>query len=117
VVDPPYEELGEFDRLARAIVANHRSWPGGRWLIWYPIKDRTPVWRLEEALLGANLPNLLSVELLIRPADGIDLAGSGLILVEPPYGLDARLAALLPDLTGALAPERGSHALRWLART
>ena len=114
VVDPPYEAVDEFARLAEAVVAGHRRWPGGRWLIWHPVKERAPVWRLEEALIADGVGKMLSAELLVRPVDGRSLAGSGLILVNPPYGLEPWLAETLPWLVAALAPEHGSHALRWL---
>jgi 23S rRNA (adenine2030-N6)-methyltransferase len=114
VVDPPYEATDEFDRLAAAVVAGHRRWPGGRWLIWHPLKERTPVWRLEEALIAGGVGQILSAELLVRPVDGVSLAGSGLILVNPPYGLEPWLAEALPQIQAVLAPQHGSHALRWL---
>jgi 23S rRNA (adenine2030-N6)-methyltransferase len=114
VVDPPYEVTDEYERLASAIIAGHRRWPGGRWLVWYPVKDRTPVWRLEEALLAAGIPGMLAAELTVRPPDGVGLAGSGVLLINPPYGLDVWLAEALPQLQAALAPDRGGHVCRWL---
>jgi 23S rRNA (adenine2030-N6)-methyltransferase len=117
VVDPPYEATDEYERLAAAVIAGHRRWPGGRWLIWHPIKDRTPVWRLQDALLAGGVGKLLTAELLIASVDGVSLAGSGLILVNPPFGLDTWLAKVLAELQAALAPEHGSHALAWLGET
>jgi 23S rRNA (adenine2030-N6)-methyltransferase len=123
VVDPPYEAWDEFARLAKAVVAGARRWPGGRWLIWYPIKDRAPIWRFEEEVLAAGLTNLLSVELTLRPVDGVGLAGSGILLVNPPFGLEAWLDRALPQLRAALAPGsigedgHGSHAWRRLDRS
>jgi 23S rRNA (adenine2030-N6)-methyltransferase len=117
IVDPPYEETDEYERLAAAIVAGHRRWPGGRWVIWHPVKDRAPVWRLQDALIAGGIGDLLSAELLIRPADGVGLAGSGVLLVNPPYRIDQWLEAALPQLQAALAPEQGSHAVRWLRKS
>ena len=39
LVDPPYEQPDEFDRLAEALANAHRKWPTGIYLVWYPIKD------------------------------------------------------------------------------
>ncbi len=114
VVDPPYEVTDEYERVARAVIAGHRRWPGGRWMIWHPVKERAPVWRLEEALAAGGVGKMLSAELLVRPVDGVSLAGSGLILVNPPFGLDTWLGEALPQLQAALAAQHGSHALRWL---
>jgi 23S rRNA (adenine2030-N6)-methyltransferase len=114
VIDPPYEATDEYDRLAKAVIAGHRRWPGGRWLIWHPVKDRAPVWRLMDALLAGGIDGMLTAELLVRPADGLSLAGSGLILVNPPFGLEGWLSEALPQLAAVLAPQHGSHAIRWV---
>jgi 23S rRNA (adenine2030-N6)-methyltransferase len=117
IVDPPYEAKDEYDRLAAALIAGARRWPAGRWLVWHPVKDRTPLWRLEDALLSAGIGRILTAELLTRPVDGVSLAGSGLILINPPFGFDIWLEAALEQLCAFLAPEHGSHALRWLGKS
>jgi 23S rRNA (adenine2030-N6)-methyltransferase len=114
IVDPPYEAENEFQRLAAAIVAGCRRWPAGRWLIWHPVKDRAPVWRLHDALLAGDVAGFLTVELLVAPVDGMRLAGSGLILINPPFGLEGWLRQALAEMQAILAPQHGSHALRWL---
>jgi 23S rRNA (adenine2030-N6)-methyltransferase len=114
IVDPPYEASDEFDRLAQSVLAGCKRWPAGRWLIWYPIKDRAPVWRFEGTLLGGGLADLISAELLIAPENGLNLAGSGVLLINPPYRIEDRLSRLLQAIQTRLAPEHGSHALRRL---
>jgi 23S rRNA (adenine2030-N6)-methyltransferase len=114
LVDPAYEAADEYKRLAEAVVAGHRRWPSGRWLVWHPIKDRAPVWQLEEALIAGGVGKVLSAELLIQPVDGLSLAGSGLILINPIFGLEEWLAESLPELARILSPQHGSHALKWL---
>jgi 23S rRNA (adenine2030-N6)-methyltransferase len=117
LVDPPYEVTDEFERLAKAVAAATKRWPSGRWMIWHPVKERAPVWRLEEALLANAAGSIMSVELMVRPVDGVSLAGSGLILINPPFGLESWLAEALPQIQSALAPEHGSHAVRWLRQS
>jgi len=114
IIDPPYEAPDEFDRLAQAVLAGCKRWPAGRWLVWYPIKDRAPVWRFEGALLERGPADLLSAELLTGPEDGLNLVGSGVLLINPPYRIEDRLAPLLQAIQAGLAPEHGSHALRRL---
>ncbi len=116
IVDPPYEARDEYDRLSAALIAGARRWPGGRWLVWHPVKDRAPAWRFEEALLAAGIGNILHAELLVRPADGVSLAGSGVYLINPPFALDRWLDGALPIIQAALAPQHGSYACRWLGR-
>src|SRR5262249_27861743 len=40
LVDPSYEDNGDFVRLTHALAGAHRKWPGGTYLLWYPIKGR-----------------------------------------------------------------------------
>ena len=40
LIDPPFEEVSEFARLAHGLEAAHRKWAGGSYLLWYPIKPR-----------------------------------------------------------------------------
>jgi 23S rRNA (adenine2030-N6)-methyltransferase len=117
LVDPPYEATDEFERLGKAVTSAAKRWPGGRWMIWHPVKERAPVWRLEDTLLAEGAASVLSAELMIRPVDGVSLAGSGVIMINPPFGLDGWLAEALPQIQAALAPEHGSHALRWLRQS
>jgi 23S rRNA (adenine2030-N6)-methyltransferase len=114
LVDPAFEAVDEYQRLAAAVSGAYRRWPGGRWLIWHPVKDRAPVWQLEESLLANGVETMLSVELVVRPVDGVSLAGSGLILINPVFGLEDYLARTLPEIARILSPEHGSHALKWI---
>jgi 23S rRNA (adenine2030-N6)-methyltransferase len=68
-------------------------------------------------MLAGGIENILAVELLIRPVDGVSLAGSGLLLINPPYGLETWLDESLPQIQTILAPQHGSHAIRWLGTT
>jgi 23S rRNA (adenine2030-N6)-methyltransferase len=117
VVDPPFEAPNEFERLGKAVITAAKRWPGGRWMIWHPVKERGPVWQLEEALLAGGMSNLLAAELIVQPVDGVSLAGSGVILINPPFGLDGWLREALAQIQPALAPGHGSHAVRWLRQS
>ena len=65
-------------------------------------------------LKQTDLPNLLRCEISIGPprAD-MGLTGSGLILVNPPFQLDAELKILLPALGRAFGPQSASR-IDWL---
>src|SRR5690606_33224153 len=39
LVDPPFEEKGEFSRMVQSLEKAHKRWPGGIFAYWYPIKD------------------------------------------------------------------------------
>jgi 23S rRNA (adenine2030-N6)-methyltransferase len=92
LIDPPYESLDELKLMLVAFAEAYRRWPTGIFLMWYPIRSaiqRTLVHARFEAL---KIPKMLFADLAIHPDDaGLGLAGSGLIIVNPPYGADEHL--------------------------
>ncbi len=116
LIDPPYEETVEFVRLGDAFAQAHRKWPSGVYMLWYPIKAREAPDALARRLRGLGVPKILRCEFSIAPppADAA-LAGSGLIVVNPPFSLEADLRVLLAALTRLLAVD-GAYRLDWLAR-
>lgn len=116
LVDPPFEAPGEFDRLVDGLVAAHRRFAHGVYVLWYPVKDGAPVGAFHARLAGCGVPRILCAELEVRrPVPGGGLAGSGLVIVNPPFTLADELAVLLPVLHRTLAREEGTaHRLFWL---
>ncbi|TIN32711.1 23S rRNA (adenine(2030)-N(6))-methyltransferase RlmJ [Mesorhizobium sp.] len=117
LVDPPFEEEGEFQRLVENLRRAHRRWPGGIYALWYPIKDRKAVAAFRAALKETGIPKLLDIGFEIRPASSEpSLDGSGLVVVNPPFTLEAELRLMLPALHGVLAVEQPSRwTIEWLA--
>lgn len=117
LIDPPFEEEGEFSRLVGGLQKAHRRWPGGIYALWYPIKDRKAVNAFRAALKEAGIPKILDIVFEIRPASSEpSLDGSGLVVVNPPYTLEGELKLLLPALHKVLAVGQPSRwALDWLS--
>lgn len=114
LVDPPFEQAEDWDRLLSGLAEAYRRWPGGTYALWYPIKDRAAVSRFREGLAASGIPKILDAGLEPGTAEG--LAGSGMAIVNPPYVLESELQILLPALRDVLA--RGKSAtcgLKWLA--
>jgi 23S rRNA (adenine2030-N6)-methyltransferase len=113
VIDPPYEDSAEFARLCDTLAQAHRKWASGLYALWYPIKAREAPDALARRLRRLSVPKILRCELSIAPprADGA-LAGSGLIIVNPPFPLEPELRVILPVLTRLLAP-MGAYRLDW----
>jgi 23S rRNA (adenine2030-N6)-methyltransferase len=115
LVDPPFEQADELDRLVHALAAAHRKWPGGVYLLWYPIKDAGETAAFARRLAGLAIARILRVEFSL-PARGDDrLRGAGLIVVNPPWTLHDELGVLLPALAQALGGAPGGAVLEWLA--
>jgi 23S rRNA (adenine2030-N6)-methyltransferase len=118
LVDPAFEEPGEFARLADGLAEAHRRWATGLYLLWYPIKDRDEVHRFEQRMAGLQIAKVLRAELSIGvPPKPEGLRASGLMLINPPWRLEDELKILLPALRMALAVSRDAHyRLDWIAR-
>ncbi len=116
LIDPPFEVKDEAERIARGLKHAHRRWATGIYAIWYPIKDRPPVKRLQALIEATGVRRQLVAELMIRPARSPEtLNGCGLILVNPPWKLDETLRSLLPALIKSLgAVSHGSAEVGWL---
>lgn len=117
LVDPPYEaQLAEFELALRALREGLQRWPQACFALWYPIKQRRV---LHPFLRSAgNLPakSALVAELLVRGDDSpLRMNGSGMLLLNVPYRLDAALAPALAALAAALGePGAPAPRLEWL---
>jgi 23S rRNA (adenine2030-N6)-methyltransferase len=69
-----------------------------------------------DALKASGIARILVAEFLLRPtADPDRLNGCGLVLVNPPWRLEAALSALLPQLSKLMPTEPGASAtVEWL---
>jgi 23S rRNA (adenine2030-N6)-methyltransferase len=116
LVDPPFEQPGEFNRMVQGFAAAHRKWPTGCYLLWYPIKDATEVEAFIRRLGRLAIPKLLRIELILATVGSdLGLAGAGLIVVNPPWTLQDEAKTLLPALASVLS--RGAKTtlrLDWL---
>ncbi len=104
LVDPPFEEKGEFDRLVDGLARAHARWPGGIYALWYPLKDPTETKRFHARLRDTGIAKILRIELALRaPSTPPRLNGTGMIVVNPPFVLADEMAVLLPELTRRLS--------------
>src|SRR5262245_8604112 len=116
LVDPPFEDAGDFQKLARGLESAHRKWASGSYLLWYPIKGRAEADALARRLARSGIAKILRAELTIAATQEAGrLAGCGLIVVNPPWTLPGELATLLPELAMVLAGKAGGHRLDWIA--
>ncbi|MCV3210297.1 23S rRNA (adenine(2030)-N(6))-methyltransferase RlmJ [Mesorhizobium sp. YC-39] len=117
LIDPPFEEQGEFGRLVDGLQKAHKRWPGGIYALWYPVKDRKAVIAFRKALKQSGIPKLLDIDFEIKPASAEpSLDGSGMVVVNPPFTLEGELRIVLPVLHRLLAVEKPADwRLEWLA--
>lgn len=109
LIDPPYENLDELKTMLRAFTDAYRRWPTGIFLMWYPIRSATQRSMVHIRFEALNIPKMLYADLAIHPDDaGVGLAGSGLMIVNPPFGADDYLRAAYTSIhNGIAAPGAG----------
>jgi 23S rRNA (adenine2030-N6)-methyltransferase len=117
LVDPPFEEPGDFARLVEGLAAAHRKWASGIYVLWYPIKQRQDPDMLARRVRRSGISKILHAELDVgAPRDSTRLAACGLIVINPPWTLERELEILLPELASVLAQGRdGSARVGWLS--
>lgn len=117
LIDPPFEEKGEFAHMVAALAKAHQRWPGGIYALWYPIKDPAQTEAFIADLKRTAIAKVLRIELTIRaPATPPRLFGTGMIVVNPPYALEADMRILLPELAKVLGEDgRGQWRMDWVA--
>ena len=114
LVDPPFEEPGEWGRMVEGLGKAHRKWATGIYLLWYPLKEPREVNGFVADLKATGIARMLRAELTVAPAVAGTLYGSGLIVVNPPYTLEAELRTVLPALAEVLQQGKAGHRLEWI---
>lgn len=116
LLDPPFEQEGEFERMAAAMAELRRRFRAGVLAAWYPIKHRAPVRAFHDAVRAAGVRDAVATELWLRePTDPQRLNGSGLLVVNPPYRFEPEAEAILDALLPLLSegePGAGCAVLR-----
>ena len=114
LMDPPYEQRDEFERIVLSLERALKHWRNGLYLTWYPIKGR----RLLEpfyATLRTLGTAVSAVEFITLPMDMEQrLNGSGLVLINPPWRLLEEIGTTLPPLASYFAGAAGRPAVNFL---
>ena len=120
LIDPPYEATDEARQVEVALARALAKWPRGIYALWRPIKDEHEDARFLNRLAALGAPNMLRLEIDVGPiAPGphspAPLRRSGLVVVNPPFGLIEEARILMPWLTKLLTRAgTGAHVVAWL---
>jgi 23S rRNA (adenine2030-N6)-methyltransferase len=115
LIDPPFEQADELKRCVEALSEAHRRMRQAMVMLWYPIKDPRQLQAFYKGVQGSGAPKALRIELLVHAADNLQgLNGSGLVISNPPWGLEEELREVLPWLSKQLAQSHAEWRLDWL---
>ena len=87
LIDPSYEVKDEYKTCARTVIAAHKKWPQGIYMIWYPILKENHHVDLLEPLKALNLPDedFVIDEWYFKDTEK-GMIGTGMVIINPPYG-------------------------------
>lgn len=112
LIDPPYEKPNDWAQIITVLRWAAKHWRNGMYMVWYPIKAYPPVERFQQQIAALGLP-ALAVDFITLPVDVPGrLNGSGVVVLNPPWGLDETLQAVLPPLAARLAGVGGRPQVR-----
>jgi 23S rRNA (adenine2030-N6)-methyltransferase len=116
LIDPPFEDAGEFDRIVDALVEAHKRFAIGVQMVWFPIKDPREIRHFRDAVAATGIRRILVAEIGVRqPVPDGTLTACGLLIVNPPWMLDDEIKLMAPALARAMAIGPGAGAaVDWL---
>jgi 23S rRNA (adenine2030-N6)-methyltransferase len=108
LIDPPYETEDEFAAAARAVAGALKRFATGIYLVWFPIKSPAEASAFCGEVLTAGATSAVRLDMTI-PVEKHErkerLASAGLLVVNPPFGFDAEMAAALDAISPRLDGE------------
>jgi 23S rRNA (adenine2030-N6)-methyltransferase len=94
--DPTFQRGDECAQLIATLGHAYQRWPTGTFAAWYPITARGEPNQLRDAVGAHNMTKILTAELTVTAsADAKQLTGCGMLLVNSPTDVDARLDSVL----------------------
>jgi 23S rRNA (adenine2030-N6)-methyltransferase len=114
LIDPPFEEPGEWTRMVEGLAKAHKKWATGLYALWYPLKEPREVNGFIADLKATGIKKMLRAELTVAPAVAGTLYGTGMIVVNPPFTLERELNVVLPALAKVLEQGKGGHRVDWI---
>lgn len=105
LIDPSWELSEDYSRMPRVLQQALRRFATGIYALWYPLLERREAHALPSRLEALGAPRWLRAELRIMGAHEPGLQGSGMFVINPPWTLEATLAAALPRLVDLLGQD------------
>jgi 23S rRNA (adenine2030-N6)-methyltransferase len=91
LIDPPFEATDESEQAARAFAKAYRRFATGIYLLWFPIKSASAADAFCAEVLAAAATKALRIDIDVGGSHDGGLRDAGLLVVNPPFGLDDAL--------------------------
>lgn len=110
LIDPPYEQKEDYQRVVSALELIHRKMATATVAIWYPVVDRRRIDAMTRKIAASGIRKIELFELGVRAdSEGHGMTASGMIVVNPPWTLRAQMEQLLPQLAERLSLDGDAH--------
>lgn len=110
LIDPPYELKTDYQAVVNGIKEGYKRFATGTYALWYPVVLRVQIKRLLKALEESGIRRILQIELAVLPdSDRHGMTASGMIVINPPWKLEAQMNSVLPWLHQVLVPAGTGH--------
>ncbi|WP_422103321.1 23S rRNA (adenine(2030)-N(6))-methyltransferase RlmJ [Vreelandella sp.] len=115
LMDPSYERKTEYQEVVEAVAYTLEKARHAVVLIWYPLLPAEHHAALLNGLKESGIRKIWHSELMLRDAGERThgMYGSGMVVINPPWGLDERLEAAMSQVTPLLGSESRYRA-KWL---
>ncbi|MGF2733567.1 23S rRNA (adenine(2030)-N(6))-methyltransferase RlmJ [Marinobacter sp. DUT-1] len=113
LIDPSYEIKADYGSVAKTLQKAWQKCRHGVYLIWYPVLTSGLEEQLADALRSGPVRKILRSEIHLNHPPERGMTGSGMLVVNPPWGFDERLGAMMDDVSGADGLDV-RHELGWL---
>jgi len=97
LIDPSYEVKQDYETVAFTLAKAWRTCRHGVYIVWYPILPGEPHQRLMESLCDSQIRKVYRHEIRLRQAPERGMSGSGLLVVNPPWGMGDRLNEMMSE--------------------
>ncbi|MBU6475807.1 MAG: 23S rRNA (adenine(2030)-N(6))-methyltransferase RlmJ, partial [Alphaproteobacteria bacterium] len=115
LADPSYEIKSEYALLPKQLARAFKKWPQGQFMLWYPLLPSAAHQGMLADLRKTDVTNMLVSEIRLDapPEETFRMHGSGVIVVNPPFGFETALDELTRHITACL-PAKAEASVFWL---
>lgn len=115
LIDPSYELKNEYAQVADCLRQTLRKVRHGVMLAWYPLLPAGRHQTLLDDLAASGIRKIWRSELrLHEPDESHGMYGSGLVVINPPWGLDQVLNEAFEAVAACLSPQSQHHSSWWV---
>ncbi|WP_252736124.1 23S rRNA (adenine(2030)-N(6))-methyltransferase RlmJ [Aestuariibacter sp. A3R04] len=121
LIDPPYERLNEYEAIPTTIRKILQRWAAAQIVLWYPLlsgRAGRKAGASEAMVSGLSNVGKTSFTAELRVADkhlDTGMYGSGVMVINPPWQLDAQLHEALDEVSKHLGPSVSST-INWVKK-